>query len=320
MKEIGGYFGLEKLIHEEYHADLISVNTARNALLYVLMARGIKKIYIPYFLCDVISKMLEMNDYDFGYYRIDTDFLPIFNRKLENDECIFIVNYYGQLGEKQLREINDQYKTLILDNSHAFFQRPIQGMDTIYSCRKFFGVPDGAYLSTDSLLDNELQVDVSNDRMDHILGRFEENASDYYNDFLRNDKSLDNEPLKHMSNLTKNILGAIDYNEVITRRNENYSYLFQNLSDYNKLQLIKPNGPFSYPLFLDNGMIIRKKLIENKIYIPILWPNVETHKENDKLGWEYSQNILPLPCDQRYDIDDMKFIVDKLTGLLEGDN
>ena len=34
--EIGGYFGLEPLISNEYYKDLIALNTARNALLYIL--------------------------------------------------------------------------------------------------------------------------------------------------------------------------------------------------------------------------------------------------------------------------------------------
>ena len=36
-----------------------------------------------------------------------------------------------------------------------FYAKPIHGNDTFYTCRKFFGVPDGAYLYTDKLLDEE---------------------------------------------------------------------------------------------------------------------------------------------------------------------
>ena len=56
--EIGGYFGLESLISNEYHKGLVALNTARNALLYVLRARKIKKLYIPYYLCNSISEIL----------------------------------------------------------------------------------------------------------------------------------------------------------------------------------------------------------------------------------------------------------------------
>ena len=61
MKEIGGYFGLEQYRNNtgEYYKDLICLNTARNSLVYISKARNIKKIYIPYFLCDSVSLVCE---------------------------------------------------------------------------------------------------------------------------------------------------------------------------------------------------------------------------------------------------------------------
>ena len=54
MHEIGGYFGMETLAGETYHAALIAVNSGRNALLYLLKARNVQKLYIPGFLCDTV--------------------------------------------------------------------------------------------------------------------------------------------------------------------------------------------------------------------------------------------------------------------------
>lgn len=45
MKQIGGYFELKNIVSKEYYKDLISLNTWRNALLYVMKARNIKNIY-----------------------------------------------------------------------------------------------------------------------------------------------------------------------------------------------------------------------------------------------------------------------------------
>lgn len=225
MKEIGGYFGLEQLVQKEYYKDLIALNTGRNALLYLIKAKSIQKLYIPYYLCNSVSYMLEKHEFDFEYYHIDADFNPIFNKSLHEYEYLYIVNYYGQLTNDKLIYLKQKYGKIILDNTHAFFQKPIDGIDTIYSCRKFFGVPDGAYLSTDSVLDEVLETDISKDRMTHILGRFEGTASDYYSIFKENDTSFKFEPLKYMSKLTKNILGAIDYKKVKRIREENYTYL-----------------------------------------------------------------------------------------------
>ena len=49
-KEIGGYFGLEKLISNEYYPDLAAVNNARCALLYIIKARHYKKSICLFFV------------------------------------------------------------------------------------------------------------------------------------------------------------------------------------------------------------------------------------------------------------------------------
>ena len=54
MDVIGGYFSLELPLIEEYHKNAIRLNTGRNCLEYILRVRGYKKVYIPYYTCEVI--------------------------------------------------------------------------------------------------------------------------------------------------------------------------------------------------------------------------------------------------------------------------
>jgi hypothetical protein len=121
MKEIGGYFGLDQLVNNEYHKDLIALNTGRNALLFLLKAKNIQKLYIPYHLCNSISYMLKKYEFVFEYYCIDTDFNPIFNKRLCEGEYLYIVNYYGQLTNDKVNYLNQIYGKIILDNTHVFF-------------------------------------------------------------------------------------------------------------------------------------------------------------------------------------------------------
>ena len=275
MKEIGGYFGLEQLISDEYYKDLIALNASRNALLYVLKARSITKLYIPYYLCDSVSQMCEREGYNYSYYKIKQDFTPDFDKALSDGEYIYIVNYYGQLNNECLLSLNLKYTNIIVDNVQAFFQKPLPGVDTIYSCRKFFGVPDGSYLSTNCYLKEVLETDVSLDRMKHILGRFEGGAaSEYYEAFKSNDESFYNLPLKKMSKLTHNILGAIDYEKIKKAREDNFRFLNDALGEMNPLNVLTPVGSFAYPFYCKNGIEIRKQLAKKKIYVPTLWPNV----------------------------------------------
>lgn len=318
MKEIGGYFELERFYGKEFYSDteVYALNNGRSALLYLLLARNIKKLYIPFYLCDSVSNLCSKHGIDYEYYAIDSRFMPIFTRELQDNEFLYVVNFFGQIENEKLLILKKMYRNLIFDNVQAFFQRPIYGVDTIYSCRKFFGVPDGAYLATDAVLESVLAKDRSSDRMHHILGRFEGTASDYYADFKHNDYTFSELPLSLMSELTHNLLRAIDYETVIQKRNENFSFLHRALSEWNALSICMPNGPFCYPFYCENGMDIKSQLIKNKIYVPTLWPNVLNNINSPSLEKSFAANILPIPCDQRYDVEDMHRVLTELIVCL----
>lgn len=312
MKEIGGYFGLDSLLCDgsEYYKDQVALNTARNALVYTVKAKKIKKIYIPYLLCDSVSSVCDREGIACGYYHTDEHFLPVFDRALKDDEYLYVVNLYGQLSNERISELKRRYKRIIADNIHAFFQKPVDGVDTIYSCRKFFGVPDGAYLATDSILGEDLPTDDSDGRTSHIYGRVKDGATAHYAEFKANDEAFKQLPLMKMSELTHKMLSVIDYARVKKTREENFSYLHEKLGSRNKLSLRVPEGPYAYPFYCENGMEVKKKLAEKKIYVATLWPNVL--KLDGTTEKDYAENILPLPCDQRYGMDEMKYVIEEL--------
>ena len=97
-------------------------------------------------------------------------------------------------------------------------------MDTLYTCRKYFGVADGAILYTDTELDREISQDVSFERMHFLLGRYERSANEFYSEYVANNKLFATEPIKQMSHLTKNLLHGIDYNSVAKRRQDNFEF------------------------------------------------------------------------------------------------
>ncbi|SMP52627.1 hypothetical protein [Anoxynatronum buryatiense] len=317
IKEIGGYFELESFSKHDFYCNLIALNTARNALAYVIKAKKISKVYIPRYLCDSVRTFLRLISVDYELYSIDKNFRPILSTSLNQHECIYIVNYYGQLNNKSIEELKITHGRIILDNTHSFFQEPIEGIDTIYSCRKYFGVPDGAYLSTIEEVDEQLERDVSSNRLNHLIGRFEGGAYAFYDEFRKVESTLGGESLKSMSRLTKNILRGIDYDFVAGQRCENFNYLHGRLGQLNGLiELRRDKGPFSYPLLLETGARIKKKLIDKRIYVPTLWPNVTRENKPNTLEYYYAANIIPLPCDQRYCVEDMKIIADTIFNIL----
>lgn len=309
--EIGGYIEFEHFKGLMLHENSIKLNCGRNALAYLIEIKQIKKIAMPMFMCDSCDEILEKYNLRVKYYSIESDFKPR-EIHLEEDEWIYVVNFYGQLSNEYLACLKEKYDRLIVDNSQAYFQMPLKEVDTFYSCRKFFGVSDGAILYTNKFLERELPIDESYNRMVFLFGRFERSASEFYNEYVKNNQMFCGEPIKKMSKITENILHGIDYDEVRKKRFNNFMYLHSKLHTINKLDLICPDGAFMYPLYVDNGSEIRKIMQDNKIYIPILWPSVLKRCNDNDLEYDMAKNILPLPVDQRYD----EIVLSKIIKLL----
>jgi hypothetical protein len=310
---IGGYLGLDRYCLPMLHEEALPLNCGRNCLAYIIRARKIKKIALPLYLCDSVKDTCMKEGVDICYYNIDERFRPV---NLKADEWLYLVNYYGQFSTSDIEKYYRTYGKIIVDNAQSYFTEPVQGVDTLYTCRKFFGVTDGAFLYTDVELNEEIKLDESYNRMLFVYGRYERPASEFYDMYVRNNELFNTEPIKQMSRLTTNLLHGIEYEVVKNKRTYNYNYLHKNLKNINKLQLKEIEGAFAYPLLVDNGAEIRKQLISEKIYIPMLWPNVLEDVEPESLEYRYAENILPLPCDQRYGENEMKRICDLLEKVV----
>ena len=305
--EIGGYLELDEYSENEYHTDAIRLNTGRNCFRYVLKSRNIKKIALPIYNCDVIVNTAREEKVEILFYHIDEHFI-YHVEDVPDNVYIYCVNYFG-LCTKQIADLYKKHNRLIVDNTQAFFEKPLKNCDTLYTCRKYFGVSDGAYLYTNNALISELPFDKSKDRMNHILGRFEDSADKYFEEYRSNEAYLAQQPISRMSKLTHNLMNAIDYDYVIKKREENYDVLDAYLNSINNLKIHSVTGPYMYPFFIHDGRKVRQKLIENKIYVPVLWPNVLNDCNENETEYIIAQNLLPLPCDQRYSDRDMEHII-----------
>lgn len=316
MREYGGYIEFEHYHGKEYHEGALALNSGRHCVEYLIKSRKIKKLYMPYFMCDSLNSVVARNGVEVTYYNIDQNFNPILKKTLENGEWLYLVNFYGQLPIERVVEIKEEYKNIIVDNVQAFFEKPLPDVDTVYTCRKFFGVADGAYLYTTAKLNEPLERDCSFDRMSFLFGRAEKNAGEFYPCYIKNNERFATESVKLMSATTANIMKSIDYTRVADIRTENFKILHNAFSDINILKLKVPTGAFMYPLYLKNGGEIRSKLNAEKIFIPTLWPAVYSVCTEGTLEFDMAKNILPLPIDQRYSKEDMEYIIKQVNKYI----
>lgn len=314
MREIGGYIELDRYSLPMLHEGAVALNCGRNALAYIIRAKEIKRIRIPKFLCDSVKEVCKKENVVISYYSVNLEFLPE-EMELSEGEWLYLVNYYGQLDNKKIEYYRTKYKRVIVDNVQAYFQMPVEGIDTIYTCRKFFGVSDGAFLYTDKYIKRELDVDESYSRMEFLHGRFERSASEFYEKYVRNNELFANEDVKRMSRLTENLLHALDYKSIKGKRTKNFEVLHEEFRNINGLKLEIPDGAFMYPLYYKKGALIRKELQIRKIYIPVLWPEVFSVCEESEPEYSMARDIVPLPVDQRYDENDMQYIIQTIKEI-----
>jgi hypothetical protein len=67
-----------------------------------------------------------------------------------------------------------------------------------------------------------------------------------------------------------------------------------------------------YPYWVENGKDLRNKLINNRIYTPVYWSNVLDWVNIDSLEFDFVNNIISIPIDQRYNKSDLNIIIDNI--------
>lgn len=314
MNSIGGYFELELNKSDLYHKEAICLNSGRTALELILRTLNYSKVYVPYYICDVVLDVFDKCNTTYEFYSINIDFEPIFDfSTIHENEGFLYINYFG-IKNTFIEDLIRKCNNLIIDNSQSFFSKSYHKIPSFNSCRKFFGVPDGAYLYLDKPCQVDFPLDHSERRFIHLLKRVEYGPEIAYKDYIRIEKSFKKQEIKQMSLLTKGLLSNLDYELVRNKRRDNYLFLQTYLSKYNQLNLPLPKDsvPMVYPFMIENGAHFRKILIENKVYVATYWSNVLKLVLKDSLESNFTQNIIPLPIDQRYSPNDLIRILELL--------
>ncbi|MCM1139673.1 MAG: hypothetical protein NC453_13980 [Muribaculum sp.] len=320
MEAVGGYFGLElREKNLDYpFLDNPAVNSGRHALEFILRNLEVlpKRVYIPYYTCEVLLEPLRRLGINHQFYHINEKLEIDGHVNLEKDEYIIANNYFG-IKDRYIERLIFKYKNqLIIDSAQAFFAPKIGGAKMFFSPRKFIGVADGGYTWPTYDTDTVSEQDLSTDRSMHLFRRIDSGAESGYEDFQRDDESLSHMPVRKMSDLTRSILESTDCKRIIERRRENFEILHIALAAQNRLNIPDWDTfkcPMVYP-FWTNDETLRKRLINNKIFVATYWPNVFDWCSQDSLEYELAKNLIPLPLDQRYGEEEMNRIIDIITN------
>lgn len=351
-KEIGSEFWSESLnnLHNDirYYTGLEEFNpvfalSGRTALDLIIedifLARKVESVYMPSFCCESMIEPFVKHGVNPVFYDV-----VVGNGGLEccyeDNSCdiVFLIDYFGFLGNSII-DYAKQQKTLgkivIYDTTHSLFCRGIDYKEfdyTFASIRKWFAINGGLAIKNGiwnkhfSLINNseyELTRNAAfNLKRDYIIGRVSEEKKELFLKLYADaEERLDHDyKMYQMPYKDSKILELYDYQELINKRRQNAKYLIDNLLGLENVTLLY-NGirENDVPLFIPIRVkgrrdYLRKKLIEQKIYLPIHWPVSKYHKLSSLTNEIYREE-LSVVCDQRYDLDDMEFIVKGLMNL-----
>ncbi len=270
---IGGFFGLELPEYgnfPQWHPGRsVAVNSGRRALEYILRRLGdVRCVRVPLYTCRTVVETMERLGIPVITYRIDERLEPEELPELEKGEYLLYTNYFG-IKEKCVDRLASRYGgSLIVDNALALYSPARSGVASLYSPRKFSGLPDGGI----AVMDAERSLPEPEER----------------------DESL---------------MSGIDYEQARLLRMNHFLFLHERLGHLNRLSVEADSlsAPCYYP-FWTAFPELRNVLIDKRVLIPLLWPEVLEQAPAGSLERKLALHLLPLPVDQRCGPQDMERI------------
>lgn len=320
----------------------------REAISHILKTnRSPKKTaLLPNFTCFTVLDPFEQERWDMNFYRYNKDltvndeyFLNVFN-KIKPSVCAFQALSGMGFTEKENRLIDyarqNGCMTVVDQTQDIYNSRNNPSVD--YYCgslRKWYPFPDGAFLYSEKLpiygCDDLKENSIYRTSMGlcmfarYLDSVYDDPFFDYLFRFMW-DFSVSyiggTEIATHtMSDYSRKVL--MQQNETVNseRRIKNFRYIYQGIKG---LKTVKPafasierlqSVPLSFPIYVKNRRSFSTFLRSKGIATQLLWskpPYIKANTETDETTEFIYNHILSLPCDQRYDLDDME----KMVGII----
>jgi len=318
---IGGYNQLPLTnLNTVLHAEAYCFQSARAALYAYLNETKVKVIYLPNYICDSIIPAIKSLHIQIEFYEINAKLEPEINiNNLDKSNSkILIINYFGLLDEKINKMTALEAELFIIDNSQALFCEHIEGTTSIYSPRKFLGIPDGGYLFTSKNIAMPTEYFDASKNSGHLLLRAAGFVQEGYTRFLEAEQALDSFAPKKMSVISEYIIKCTDIKSIKEKRRSNYKVLNNMFKSQNQLQVsLTQKVPLCYPLKLNFDVDnLCRELISNGIYLPRYWRS----EYSGETGKNMFNKTLFLPVDERLRGCDMDTLIDAIEQKISSDH
>ncbi len=327
---IGGMFGLESDVRVTdqppfWHSSQLLLVNARSGLRLLIETKQPAQVWLPSYLCDVMVAAVQAAGKSPRFYPIDTDLKvsdDTWLSEVQPKDLVVAIDYFGFSADRNAIDGPRQRGARIVEDAAQALLSSHVGKDSdfvLFSPRKFVGVPDGGILRVDDASEwADLTPPPPPERWwlkavtaGVLRKEFDQHGGDRRWFRLFQETELTAPTEEHaMSTLTRAMLQhSFDYSAIARQRVSNYLALAKSLGQW-ALYPSLPLGvvPLGFPVRLKARDQVRQVLFEEEIYPPVHWALAGVVPELFRASHLLSAEILTLPCDQRYNEQDMERI------------
>jgi dTDP-4-amino-4,6-dideoxygalactose transaminase len=298
--------------------------SARAALAALLRSRGVRRAWLPAYVCPAVAEGVAAAGATPCFYRVsqrlEVDLANV-RRDARSGDAIVGVAYFGRAYEAVFTDLRQRRDDLVWidDRAQALDGSAAVGSDAaIYSPRKLVGVADGGLLfSSAAVAEPALAA------RDHwapedarALDPAGAAPETWYGLFQAREASVSAAP-NAMSRRSWTALEGMAAKPLADARRRNWRWLAERLGAYALWRDLEPSfTPLAFPIVVPDAARAVTALAAERVWAPRHWPTLPSPASDFAEAHALSRRMVSLPCDQRYGEADMDRVADAVLRLL----
>jgi hypothetical protein len=329
---IGGVFALESAGEKSTPPPFLKhpamwLANGRSALAVLAQSLRPDQAWLPSYLCDAVLGGLRSVGVSLKFYDVGDELRPRqgpWLGDIHEGDLFLLVDYFGfRADQTAASEARRRGAYVVEDACQALLTEGLgAGSDfVVLSPRKFVGVTDGGILlqSGETPLPtaplaplpttwHEAALRAARGRRDFDRGYGQD---DWFAAFQLAERSAPTGAYE-ASALTRNLLTtSVDYVAVCQARRRNFQILAGRLGEAALFpELPGEVVPLGFPMRAVARDDLRHRLFQAKVFPPVHWPIAGVVPDSFSDSHRLSATMLTLPCDQRYQPEDMNRVAD----------
>lgn len=321
------------------------LRSGRDAMKVVAREHKHLTVLMPALACESMVLPFEQYGHTVKFYRLTREYaveIPDVNRlaaQAEGSLLFVFMDYFGccAADDMVLEELRSHWKNMLFleDRTHDLIQptkRKFRADYVVASLRKWTNVPDGGLLwSKRTLQDDSLayESDFFKQRLyaQSLRNKFFQTGdirikNEYRHIFAHVSDIMDQSDIPAaMSAYSFEMARNAQWEQIKGIRRNNAEVLLQILKECPKVEFIQPNAGYSdlYVAFLvDDRDRIQRELSQLGIFCTVIWPLSSQQETVCPVSRDTCRRMLAAPCDQRYGVEDMRYIGKEIVRIVNG--